>query len=147
MVAVAPFSPAALPGQAPAEGKYVFCGDVTANGVLPGLVHVTNQSFHQMVAVPVLVRGDVAAAAWTALPAGESLLEVLDAAATTHNVITRRATPIPQQFAENIMDHYMRGELTWHFLWTDVAAPILADVNMTQVYGIFLDFLQVASTQ
>jgi len=62
MVVVAPFLPVALPGQAPAEGKYVFCGDVTANGVLPGLVCVMHQSFHQMAAVLVLVRGDVVAA-------------------------------------------------------------------------------------
>jgi len=74
-------------------------------------------------------------------------LEVPDAAAATHNVIMRRTTPIPHQFAEDIMDHYVRGELTWHFLWTDVVAPILADANMTQVYSIFLDFLQVASTR
>jgi len=146
LVAIAPFAPTALPGQAPADGKYVLCGDVTANGVLPSLVRVTNQSFHQMAAVPVLVRGDVATA-WTALPAGENLLEIPDAAAAMHNITTRRATPIPHQFAENIIDRYVRRDLTWRLLWTDVVMPILADANMIQAYGIFLDFLQVASTR
>jgi len=102
MVAIPPFSPAALPGQAPAEGKYMFYGDVTTNRVFPGLVRVTNQSFHQTAAVPVLVRGDVGAA-WMALLAGDNLLGVPDAAAATHNIITRRATPIPPPVCK---EHY-----------------------------------------
>jgi len=99
-----------------------------------------------MAAVPVLVRGDVAAA-WMALLAGNNLLEVPDAAAAMHNVIKRCAMPMLYQFAENIIDRYVRGELTWRFLWMDVAALILMDPNMTQAYQTFLDFLQVASTR
>jgi len=54
LIAVASFSPATLSGLAPAEGKYAFCWDVTTYGVLPGLVHILNQSFHQTAAVDVL---------------------------------------------------------------------------------------------
>ena len=145
LVAVAPFAPTALPGQAPAEGKYAFCGDVTAGGVLPGLVRVVNQSFHQTAAVPVLERDDTAAA-WAARPAGEALLEVPAAGDAVHNVVTRRAMPIPHQFTETILDSYLRGTLSWRSLWNEVAVPILGDPALTQAYGTFVDFLQVAST-
>ena len=49
LVAVAAFAQAALPGLAPANGKLMFCGDIATTGVLPGLVQLINQSFHQTV--------------------------------------------------------------------------------------------------
>jgi len=146
LVVVTAFTPTALPGRAAPEGKYAFCGDVSANMVLPGLVCITNQSFHQRQATTVLERGDIEAA-WAALPAGDALLASPDAAANTHDVTTPRAMPIPHQYTKAVLLAYVQGTLTWRSLWADVAVAVLADVNQSQAYSAFLDFLQVASTR
>lgn len=145
IVGVAPFSPTALPGLAAAEGKYLFCGDVTENGVLPGLVRVLNPSFNRTAAVPVLARGDVAAA-WAARAAGEPLLEVPAVGVATHDVVTRRAMAIPHEYAQQVLQMYVDGSISWRSLWDTIAADILADAAKEQAYGAFLDYLQVAST-
>ncbi len=73
VLAVAPFSPPALPGAMATANKYAFAGDVSLTGALPALVVLMNNYFHLTDNVNVLVQAN-AAAAWAALPAGQELL-------------------------------------------------------------------------
>jgi hypothetical protein len=158
LLTVAPFAPDALPGMAVAARKYGFLGDVTEAGQLPGLVSLEATCFHQAPAVEVLTRGDVMAA-WTTLPALSDNLgapiapaaPAVGAAApappATHNVTTRRAMPVPHEYVATILERFNTGELTWRWLWENVAVLILADPAREAAYGGFLDYLQASSTR
>ena len=81
-VAVAPFSPQVLPGSAAPVDKYAFAGDISDASALLALVTLTHARFHLTDNVDVLVAADMTAA-WAALPLGEQLLPVPDAANNT----------------------------------------------------------------
>jgi hypothetical protein len=153
---LAPFAIDALPGSVEPPRKFGFIGDISARGQVPGLLEIANAIFHRTGNVTVLERGDVMAA-FQALPQGEVILPVPGAAAAavggqaqaglaTHDIETRRAMPIPHEFAAAILVKYNTGTLTWEWLWTNVAVPTLADAAKAAAYELFLDFLQVSST-
>ena len=146
VLAIAPFDRALLPGMAPPAFKYALCGDVTDGGAMPGLLQVNSDSFHQTGQCTVLERAD-ATAAWTAAGPDVLLLEPPAVGANTHQVTSRRSMPIPHEYAEVVLDQHAQGSLSWRWLWQAVAVPMLADAGRTQDYALFLDYLQVASTQ
>ena len=65
-----------LLGVANTANKYAFVGDFSANGTLPGLVTMTNNCFHLMDNVDILVAAEVGTA-WMALSSEEELIPVL----------------------------------------------------------------------
>jgi len=146
VLAVAPFSPPALPGAAAAANKYAFAGDVSPTGALPALVVLTNNCFHLTDNVSVRVQAD-AAAAWAALPAGQELLDPPAAGANAENVRTRMAMPLCHQFAAPIFQAYINGNLSWRWLSTNVCDVASADPALAAGCTELVNFIRIASTR
>jgi len=145
ILAIAPFSARVLPGAVAPVNKFAFAGDVSAEGSLPSLVAVTAACFHLTDNVPVLPRTDIEAA-WTALPVADNVLPVPLVADNPEMARTRCAMPLPHDYAGAILGAYVDGTLSWRWLWTAVAVPIMANPVQVVAYATFLDYLRVAST-
>lgn len=142
-VALAPFSGVTLPGVAPPVDKYAFTGDVSAEGALPSLLLLDATPFHRSGAVDVRPEADITTAV-AALPAGQRVLDVPAAGQAVEQVETRRAMPAPPPYAEAIMTAVAQGTLTFAWLWTNTAQPIIADPAQHLAYQPWVDFLRVS---
>ena len=146
LAAVAPFSPVALPGMGAAANKYVFVGDVSANGALPALVSLTNNCFHLTDNVDVLAAAELAAA-WAALPAGEDRLPPPAAGANVEQKRTRSVMPIPHPYAGPILEQMVAGTLTWRWLYENVATTVRGDPAQALAYAELVNYIDVSSTR
>ena len=147
LLVIAPFAPASLPGVAGATDKYAFAGDVSASGALPTLVRLTSEAFHLSDNVAVLPAGGMAAAGAARAPNESYLGPEAVGVNQALEIRTRRAMPVPHEYAERVVALQQAGTLTWRELWTQTALPILADAGMTADYGSYIDYLRVSSTQ
>ena len=123
----------------------MFAGDISNAGALPALVALTNARFHLKDNVNVLVAADMTAT-WAALPMGEQLLPVPDAANNTEQKRTRMVMPIPHPYAAIILEVYTNGILTWRWMHEHVSVPILADPAQAAPYKTLVDYITIPST-
>ena len=143
---LAPFSAATLPGVAPPAHKYAFYGDFSQAGNPPALLMVTANFFHLSGNTTVLETNDVAAA-WTTAPAGTIVLPPPVAGANTEQVQTRNSMPVPHEYSQQTIAAFSNGTLSWEWLWTNVAVPILADAQQSVDYLPFVTHLRASFTQ
>jgi hypothetical protein len=155
VVGVAPYALNRLPGINAPLTKFALMGDMSPEGQLPGLVEITSDCFFQTGQVTVLDNADVAAV-FAALPAGDSLLPVPVAQGAQAGgqgvppnvrvVNTRRAMPIPHEYAAPLLTQFNAGTLSWQWIWENAVADILADPAKDNDYRLFVDYVLASCT-
>jgi len=54
---------------------------------------------------------------------------------------------VPPPYVQVVLETFVKGNLTWEWLWTNVAALILPDLQETIHYAVFINYLHVGSTE
>jgi hypothetical protein len=112
---------------------------------LAALVSITNACFHLTNNVDVCAQVD-AAAAWTALPTGEALLDPPAAGDNVDNVCTRMAMPLAHHFVGPAYDAILQGAFSWQWISENVCDVAMADPNLAAGCAELIKYVCVAST-
>ena len=142
---VAPFSVDA-PGRADNTGhKYGLVGDLTDEGYFPAVVRLTEEEFDTKHAgsttAPTM---DTWLGLWTGVGAAATHIEA--PTADTEDTAAKGLGLLPHPYVKNTLTAHLGGLLSWPWLITNVATPIMADQGQRAAYAHFLDFLRVSTT-
>ena len=138
---VAPFAVHPSPGSGVPLHHCAFSGD-SIEGNLPAIIDWTEECF-ALAEAQALALANVLAA-WAADATVTRLDNVTVPAGK--DVQTRRVMPSLHRHVTMALTAQCNGILDWHWLWANMAAPILADAALTTAHSALLDCLRAAST-
>lgn len=142
MVFSLPFSAARPGGNADwVDILFACCGDVSARGITPPLVVLSQDLLDATTAIAVPTVATLAAI-WDARPGGQHGIDI--PGADTEQVTTRSLVPIPHQYVPPLLQAHASGTLTWSWVYEHVIQPILGDGGQTQAFAGFVDYFRVA---
>ena len=133
-LAVALFAVHPLSGSRAPPCHCAFGGDLI-DGNLPAITSWTEECFTS-VQVQVLSSANTLAA-WTADPVAARLDVVMVPAGKL--VQTRRVLTSPHGHVTTVLTGQHNGSLDWHWLWTNMTTPMMADASLATACSALLD--------